>query len=138
MENKYTGTYINNLTGQEFYSNNEPYPSDDGTEIYVAAVDGLENPWKLTFLPTEDWDGVDTADWSDWNVVRAEYDGDIDYIVISEDGRLLTIRERYIHATPVVIDKSTWNGEHYTEAGVDYYPCYVITGDDTEVIGYRA
>lgn len=137
MKKEYTGFYSNPLTDEEYYSNNEPIISGDGTEFSIEAVDGLERPWKIYCKADQNWDGINSEDASDWNVIRAEWNGDITHVVLEEDSKLLTIREKYKGAKPVVIDKSTWNGEAYYDGETPYYPCYVIKGDEAEIIGYR-
>ena len=135
---KYNYTYENPTTGQEYYSNTEPYPTDDGSEFIANVVDGLGGEWKIYMAANKDWDGVNSEDASDWNVIRAEWAGEIDYKVIEETDRLLTIKGKTASREIVIIDKTTWNGECYYSQSQSFYPCYNINeSGDSEVIGYR-
>ena len=134
---KYNYTYENPTTGAEYYSNTEVYPTDDGSEFIANVVDRLDGEWKIFMKANENWDGVNSEDASDWNVIRAEWAGEIDYHVVEEDSRLLTIKGKYADGETIVIDKSTWNGECYYSQSQSFYPCYNIDGGDSEVIGYR-
>lgn len=135
---KYLYTYENKETETEYYSNTEAYPTDDGSEFIAKVVDGLGRPWKIYMAANPDWDGINSDEASDWNVIRAEWAGEIDYHVVSEDTRLLTLKGKYADGRTVVIDKGTWNGECYFDEGQSYYPCYNIDEtDNAEIVGYR-
>lgn len=135
---KYNYTYENPTTGQEYHTNTEAYPTDDGSEFITNVVDGLGRLWKIYMKANADWDGVNSEDASDWNVIRAEWAGEVGYKVIDESDRLLTVKGKYADGKTVIIDKGTWNGECYFEAGQSYYPCHNINeSGDSEVIGYR-
>ena len=135
---KYNYTYENPTTGQEYYTNKEAYPTDDSSEFIANVVDGLGGEWKIFMVANENWDGVNSEDASDWNVIRAEWAGEVDYKVIKESDQLLTVKGKYADGKTVVIDKGTWNGECYFEAGQSFYPCYNINENgDAEVVGYR-
>ena len=131
-------TYENPTTGAEYYSDSEPYISDDGREFIANVVDGLGRSWKIYMKANTDWDGVNSDEASDWNVIRAEWAGEVDYNVVEETDQLLTIKGKYADGETVVIDKATWNGECYFDEGQSYYPCYNIDENgDAEIIGYR-
>ena len=135
---KYNYTYENPTTGAEYYSNTEPYPTDDGSEFIANVVDGLGGEWKIFMAANKDWDGVNSDEASDWNVIRAEWAGEVDYKVIEESDQLLIIRAKGPDGGTVVINKSKWNGECYFDEGQSFYPCYNIDENgDAEVIGYR-
>ena len=121
-ENLRMNTYLT-PDGEEFVSNEEVYPSDNGEFLHVIAWSKelhREDKYLLTFRANHDYrPGYDgPEEWSDWVAISAEYVGDYDAVVIKETSQLLKLNNGD------VVRQSTWNGEKWYDNGKEYRPLY--------------
>lgn len=120
-------TYFEAEDGMQYRSDQEVFPSDDGSLLHVYAKSyGLrEEDYLLTFKPNPDYrPGQDSPeDWSDWKIITAEYVGEVDHKIVSEDSRLITLDDG------TLIDKDAWNGEMWEGK---YRPVYSYDYESNE------